>query len=93
MGDTLTKREENPAGRLCRHRRISSGGLKGIIARLTFPKVPHAVLINVFHPLRHKQALATLGAIDHWTRSLEFCTRTKRHVGAFLTLLWRFEDF
>ena len=36
--------------RLCR--RISSGSLKGIIACLTFPKVPHAVLINVFRPLR-----------------------------------------
>ena len=58
---------------LCRHCRISSGSLKGIIARLAFPKVPHAVLINVFRPMRHKQVFAALGAIHHWT--------TKRHVG------------
>jgi hypothetical protein len=69
---------------LCRHCRISSGSLKGIIACLAFPEVPHAALINVFCPLRHKQALAALGAIDHRT------CRTKRHVGAFLKLRWRF---
>ena len=72
-------------GFLCR--RISSGSLKGIIACRAFPKVPHAVLINVFRPLRHKQVLAALGAIDHWTCG------TKRHVIAFLKLRWRFWDF
>ena len=66
------------------NRRISSGSLKDIVACLAFPKVPYAVLINVFRPLRHEQVLAALAAIDHWTCG------TKRHVGAFLKLRWRF---
>ena len=66
------------------NRRISSGSLKDIIACLALPKLPHAVLINVFRPLRHKQVLTALAAIDHWTCG------TKRHVGAFLKLRWRY---
>lgn len=48
-----------------RLRRIRNRGLKGVTARLAFPKVPYAALIDVLRPIRHEQLLATLGAFDN----------------------------
>jgi len=50
---------ERPPGR-----QTANSSLKSVAARLAFPHMPHATLIDVFGPFGHDQALAAFGASD-----------------------------
>src|SRR5262245_5531167 len=74
------------AGRLCGLRR--NNRLKGIVARLTSPMMPHTIFIDVFRLLGAHQWLAASSALNDrggfWTRMHGVKARSCSFKSAFL---------